>query len=89
MLVITKLDQWEPYSRKDAYGWASVLLRGIVEKAELRWRGEMKAVIPIGMSVTGCRYNAVLSDVPEELILDTILPGLLGKKCSLQSMDKI
>ena len=66
-----------------------MLLRGIVEKAELRWRGEMKAVIPIGMSVTGCRYKAVLSDVPEELILDTILPGLLGEKCSVQRMERI
>ena len=88
VLITTKLDQWEPYSRKEAYAWASVLLRSIVEKAEMRWQGEMKAVIPIGMSVTGCRYKAVLSDVPEEMIDDTIMPGLQGQKCTVQRMQK-
>ena len=88
LLIITKLDQWEPYSRREAYAWASVLLRSIVEKADMRWQGEMKAVIPMGMSVTGCRYKAVLIDVPEQMIDHTIIPGLQGQQCTVQKMQK-
>ena len=87
-LIITKLEQWEQYSRKEAYAWASMLLRRIVEKDGMCWKGEMKAVIPMGMSVGGSRYKAVLVDVPEEMIETSIIPGLQGQECNVKRMEK-
>ena len=40
------------------------------------------------MSMTGCRYKAVLEDVPEEIIEQSIIPGLAGQGCTVKRMQK-
>ena len=88
VLIITKLDQPEPYTRREAYARISTLLRSIVEKDDMRWQGEMKTIAPMGMSVTGSRYKAVLVDVPEEMIAQSIIPGLEVHGCTVKRMQK-
>ena len=66
----------------------SKLLRSIAAKDDMRFQGESKAVIPIGVSPTGCRYKVVFSDMPEETIDDIIIPGITENDCTVRKMAK-
>ena len=88
VLLITKLDQWERFQRPEAYLWVSKLLRSIAAKDDMRFQGELKAVIPIGVSLTGCRYKVVFSDMPEETIDVIIIPGIIENDCTVRKMAK-
>ena len=66
----------------------SKLLRGIAAKDDMRFQGESKAVVPIGVSPTGCRYRVVFSDMPEETIDDIIIPGIIENDCTVRMMSK-
>ena len=48
--------------------------------------GEMKAVSPIGLGMTGAKYKAVFSNVPDPMLDDSIIPGLEEQNCRVQRL---
>ena len=88
VLIVTKLEQTEILFRKDAYAWVARMMHGIMQKHDTLFEGEMKAVIPMGMSISGCRYKAVFENVPDMMMTSIIIPGMEEQGCSVKMVEK-
>ena len=88
-LLVTKLGQDMKWTdRKEAYVWASSLLRHIIAKADASWEGELKVVLPLKPTVTGFLYKMVFTNVPDALMENVIVPGIQEQQCTVERVQK-
>ena len=85
--MVTNTDQWEGLARKEAWKWASRLLRDIVRKDDRDWEGELRAVIPMHTTMHGFKYKFCLDDVPEEMLEMCIIPGLRANNHKVKRVE--
>ena len=78
--------QW--MSRADAHEWAKPILRQIIDRADGRWEGRLKTVIPAKSTFEGFVFKMIFTDVPECVIIDYILPVLKERACIVKRVSE-
>ena len=89
-LLVTRLGQdtgaWVP--RKDAYLWARNMIREIMVQDGVQWEGDLRKVIPTRSTVQGQEFKLILVNVPESLLVQTLLPGIESHNCLVVRINK-
>ena len=76
VLLVTVAGQFEGWvDRREAYEWASNIIRDAVRDAGTFFEGELRAVIPLGNTVAGVKIKLQFADVPEALMNSIIRPA--------------
>ena len=89
VLLVTRLDYNEKsVSRKAAYEWATELLRDVFLTSEKSFEGELKAVIPLRAVIDGFLFKFILLNVPDDLVFQVLIPGMLKRLCNVQRLDQ-
>ena len=74
--------------RKDAYLWARNMIRDIMVQDGVQWEGDLRKVIPTRSTVQGQEFKFILVNVPESLLVQTLLPGIESHNCLVVRINK-
>ena len=57
------------------------LLQHIARIRERQLEGDIKTAVPLGPNIYGYNYKVVVENIPERLLMETIIPGLEENDC--------
>ena len=90
VLLVTRLEYKPPEkgtNRKASYEWGTSLFQDIIESSSKTFEGELKTVIPLRIVIRGFLYKFILSNVPDELVMQVLIPGLQQRCCTVHRVD--